>query len=292
MFYAKKSYLGLLFCCAITLNACKNPAAIVTVQSAKPSASSSPVVINIPVANITPVPVVPAPGTIDNIKPVTPNLQEGPNTIGTKPISPVGSSNPIGQTGGTSDIKERATFNGKVYNFNGVVVEGAKVTAKSLDPNVSWLGEEQITTNGSYVFRNAPVGARVEITVYKDGWTSRTRTEVLKSNLQGDPTANVFDFGGLGASGLDQSSLIYAIQDEPEITGIKVNGRKVETPGKNGKAGLSGVNRGSLEIEFTFSEPVVPKETQESFRLNSLFINDAEDVEFNYTSTNVSFIWN
>ncbi|MFN8672509.1 MAG: Ig-like domain-containing protein [Candidatus Sericytochromatia bacterium] len=111
-----------------------------------------------------------------------------------------------GATGVTSDIRELATFNGRVYDTSGVPVDGATVTAKSVDPsviwsdnpcypNINWVGEAQQTQSGAYVFRNAPVGVRLEITVKKDGWTTRTRTEVLKSNLQGDPNVNVFEFG-------------------------------------------------------------------------------------------------
>ena len=43
----------------------------------------------------------------------------------------------------------------------------------------------------------------------------------LKSNLTGDPKANVFDFGsGNGANGTDPNNL-YSIQDEPEVTMLK-----------------------------------------------------------------------
>jgi len=98
-------------------------------------------------------------------------------------------------TGTTSDIKERATFNGTVYNVNEKIMEGVKVTAKSIDlpENESWQ-EETATVNGAYVFRNAPVGTRIMITVEKDGSTI-TQIAVLKSNLQGDPDANKYDFG-------------------------------------------------------------------------------------------------
>jgi Ca-activated chloride channel family protein len=125
--------------------------------------------------------------------PTSPVYTSNPDSGTNYPHPPTSSSNPVGQTGGTSDIKERATFNGKIYDANGKVVEGAIVTAKSVDLNVSWVGEPQTTTNGAYVFRNAPIGARVEITVTLNGVT-QTRTEVLKSNLQGDPRSNVFDF--------------------------------------------------------------------------------------------------
>ena len=197
-------------------------------------------------------------------------------------------TNPSGDFGTTKDVSERATFNGKVYDPNGVPVDGATVNAKSVDAGVNWTGESQVTVGGAYVFRNAPVGARIAITVTKEGWTTRSRSEVLKSNLQGDPTANVFDF-----------STIYAIQDEPEVTMLKINGRQVNgssngdvftsaanapknskpTPGQldNGAqitnvgnvASLTGVNSNTLEVEMTFSEPVKVDDVRNYFRVTS-----------------------
>ena len=197
-------------------------------------------------------------------------------------------TNPSGDFGTTKDVSERATFNGKVYDPNGVPVDGATVNAKSVDAGVNWTGESQVTVGGAYVFRNAPVGARIAITETKEGWTTRSRSEVLKSNLQGDPTANVFDF-----------STIYAIQDEPEVTMLKINGRQVNgssngdvftsaanapknskpTPGQldNGAqitnvgnvASLTGVNSNTLEVEMTFSEPVKVDDVRNYFRVTS-----------------------
>ncbi|MEK7432740.1 MAG: carboxypeptidase-like regulatory domain-containing protein [Cyanobacteriota bacterium] len=110
------------------------------------------------------------------------------------------------------DVKEKATFNGKVFDSFGTPVDDAIMTAKSINPCVVWQAESQQTQSGAYVFRNAPVGVKIEITVKKDGFTTKTRREVLKSNLIGDPRANVFDFGsGNGANGTDPNNL-YAIQ--------------------------------------------------------------------------------
>lgn len=185
--------------------------------------------------------------------------------------SATNTTTPSGQTGGTSDIKELATFNGKVFDPNNVPVDGATVTAQSLDAGVTWVGEAQVTVGGAYVFRNAPSGARIVITVTKDGWTTRSRSEVLKSNLQGDPTANVFNFGGAGAG-----DSIYAIQDEPEITMVKINGKQALNsgnvtagiPGTDFNTGLSGLDP-NLEIELTFSEPVKQADVKNFARIVS-----------------------
>ncbi|MFN4152711.1 MAG: carboxypeptidase-like regulatory domain-containing protein, partial [Candidatus Sericytochromatia bacterium] len=178
------------------------------------------------------------------------------------------STTPTETTGTTSDIKEKATFNGTVYDTNDVPVDGAKVVATSIDPAVTWKGEDQITAGGSYVFRNAPVGVRILITVSKDGWTTRTQTQVLKSNLTGNPEANKFDFSDKDA-----------IQDEPEVTGLKINdkvvtgagkildgsmftlsdvdmGESEQRPASNTSANLSAVDASNLKFEFAFSEAV------------------------------------
>ncbi|MFN8578594.1 MAG: carboxypeptidase-like regulatory domain-containing protein [Candidatus Sericytochromatia bacterium] len=188
----------------------------------------------------------------------------------------------------TPDIKETATFSGKIFDPNGNLVEGVTVSAKAIDAGVNWSCNNTQFTNGKYVFRNAPVGARLLITVTKDGWTTRARSEVLKSNLQGDPMVNIFDF-----------STIYSIQDEPEITMLKVNGRQVNgssngdvflmssnlpkltkpTPDQmdNGSQivgignvpSMTGVNSNTLEIEMTFSEPVNIDDVRSNFRIIS-----------------------
>ncbi|MFN8577580.1 MAG: hypothetical protein U0354_12045 [Candidatus Sericytochromatia bacterium] len=226
--------------------------------------------------------------------PTAPVATATPVTSGSATATPTATATstiatlPSGDTGLTKDVSERATFNGKVYDPNGVPVDEATVNARAIDAGVNWVGEAQKTIGGAYVFRNAPVGARIVITVTKDGWTTRSRSEVLKSNLQGDPTANVFDF-----------STIYAIQDEPEITMLKVNGRQVNgssngdvfltasnapkltkpTPAQmdNGSQltgignvpSLTGVNSNTMEVEMTFSEPVKVSDVQNYFRITS-----------------------
>jgi hypothetical protein len=98
--------------------------------------------------------------------------------------------------GTTTSIRENATFNGGVYDNNGLPVNGVKVTAQSIDPAISWKGEDQITSNGSYIFRNAPVGVRILVSVTVNGVT-KSQTQVLKSNLTGDINQNRFDFNNV-----------------------------------------------------------------------------------------------
>lgn len=188
-----------------------------------------------------------------------------------------GSTAPSSQTGGTSDIKERATFNGTVYDVDGTVLDGAKVSAKSIDSGVTWVGQEQDTANGAYVFQNAPVGTRVEITAIKAGFTTRTQTVVLKSNLTGDPSANTYDFGGT-AGNFGQ----FALQDEPEVVNLKVNGTTptaagsqgilngtIYTPAETTAVSMSNVDNSKFEVEMNFSEPVDKESVQSNLRVYS-----------------------
>jgi len=250
-----------------------------------------------------------APTTAPTVAPTTATsgATAAPTTAATATINTL----PSGNVGTSSDIKELATFNGKVFDPNGVPVDGASVNAKAIDAGVNWVGEAQSTIGGAYVFRNAPVGARIVITVTKDGWTTRSRSEVLKSNLQGDPLANVFDF-----------STIYAIQDEPEVTMLKINGRQANgssngdvftsaanapknmkpTPGQldNGAQitsvgnvpSLTGVNSNTLEIEMTFSEPVKVDDVRNYFRVTSQsgFDNRATSFSVDANYSGVEFI--
>lgn len=210
----------------------------------------------------------------------------------------------------TADYREIATFNGKVYDPNLVPIDGVTITSKSIEQNVNWIGENQITVGGAYVVRNAPVCADVLITASKDGYTTRTKKVTLKSSLYGDPLANVFDFNG-----------VYAIQDEPEITQVKVNGKIIESSSLgdefinnqplNSKPTidnlklnsqiknvgniplLTAVDNSRLQVELTFSEPVRNDDIKNFFRITSeLLIGDKHN---NYiidsNSETARFVW-
>ncbi|MEK7432741.1 MAG: carboxypeptidase-like regulatory domain-containing protein, partial [Cyanobacteriota bacterium] len=235
------------------------------------------------------------------------------------PSSPAVYNPPQDTTGTTSDIKEKATLSGKVFDISGVPVDDAIVTAKSVDPSVSWTGvynpcydtgikwsgEGQKTQSGAYVFRNAPVGVRLEITVKKEGWTTRTRIEVLKSNINGDPNANIFDFGsGNRVSATDPNNL-YSIQDEPEIKILKINGRTVTdsdgastlNPNPRKPEGLNpnltGLSSDSLTVEMTFSEAVRRDDVENYFRVLSQanFNNRRSSFIIDKNNSALSFSW-
>lgn len=230
---------------------------------------------------------------------IEPSIVPTPKPTYLPTIAP--SVDPSGYTGTTSDIKDKATLNGKVYDSNGIPVDNVIVTAKSIDSTLTWVGDPQITQSGAYVFRNAPVGARLEITAQKSGWTTRSRTEVLKSNLIGDPQSNVFEFGN-GPDGTDTNNLYY-IQDEPEITSLSINNmianynsgqdRPLPHEADNFTAGITGVKASQVFINLNFSEPVMTDSVENNFRIKSQKISEKSG--FTYTITKntypVSFNW-
>ena len=274
------------------------PTANVVTPTSSPSPTDSVAPTAMPTATATVAPTTMPTAMPTSTTPTSSGVGATP-TASTNPSATI-STNPSSIVGGSSqnDISALATFNGKVYDPSSVPVENATVNARSIDAGVNWTGEAQLTTGGAFVFRNAPVGTRLAVTVTKDGWTTRTRSEVLKSNLQGDPSANVFNFGGPGTG-----DFVYAIQDEPEITLLKINGREVTsaassdglqingTPSKPTKptsnqlseetngAGiattigylpnLTGVNNDALDVEMTFSEPVRRDDVENNFRVTS-----------------------
>lgn len=95
---------------------------------------------------------------------------------------------------GNEEIIEKVTFWGNVYNEKGESVDSALVKAKALDEGITWVAEYQLTAGGSFVIRNAPVGAQVEIIVSKNG-VLKSKIVTIKPNLYGDPNFNKFDFG-------------------------------------------------------------------------------------------------
>jgi hypothetical protein len=118
----------------------------------------------------------------------------------------------------TSDISviERSSMNGKVFDGSQKPVDGARVVARSLNNAVPYEAET-VTAGGTYAFNNLPSGVQIEIVVEKPGLGTRKRVEVIKSNKQGDPNANRYDFGSDG-SNYAFSAGYNGISDQPEVT--------------------------------------------------------------------------
>jgi len=108
--------------------------------------------------------------------------------------SPPGVPTPL--PAATSDISviEKSTFNGKLFDDLGVPLEGATVKVRSLNTSVPYEAETY-TVGGVFAFNNVPSGIQIEIITSKVGFATRKRVEVIKSNKQGDPNANRYDFG-------------------------------------------------------------------------------------------------
>ena len=152
----------------------------------------------------------------------------------------------------TSDISvvEKTTFNGKIFDDTNAPLDGVTVKAKSLNSSNPWEGET-ITAGGAYAFNDAPSGIQIELLASKSGFTTRRRVEVLKSNKQGDPNANRYDFGN-DANVTDFSAAYQALSDLPEV--VKVS------PGRN----AAGVDA-KTSFVLTFSEPMDKKTVEDTF---------------------------
>lgn len=207
------------------------------------------------------------------------------------------------QTPVVIDTIEKTILNGKVYDISGNTVDDALITATSLDSSINWK-EAQKTIGGSYVFKNAPVGVKIELRVTKSGWSTRTRTEILKPNVNGDPALNVFEFGN-GFYATDEKN-IYAIQDEPEIIFMGINGKQATNSDADSKINinpripdsiltpnLTNVNPDFLAVELKFSEPIMKEDVENYFRILSTnnFNNKKSAFTIDKNSPSISFNW-
>jgi hypothetical protein len=193
----KKYYILSLFICA----SCTNVATNIT-----PSKS--------PISSIKPVPT----STISPSLPTTPQVSITPSSLPS--VFSTSTPTPSQSSNITTDISELSTVNGKIFDDGGNTLDNVKVSIKSLDSNINFSGEVT-TVNGSYVFRNVPVGVRLEITAFKsDSWTKRVQTYVAKSNLQGVSLSNVLDFGDSYNIGSSEKLNYYFLSDLPEVLDI------------------------------------------------------------------------
>ncbi len=162
-------------------------------------------------------------------------------------------------------IIERTTFNGKVYDDTNAPLDGVTVTAKSLNSSVAY--EVSTTTaGGTYAFNNAPAGVQLEITASRNGYTTRRRVEVLKSNKQGDPDANRYDFGVASSNSTGFGTEFNALSDKPEVTMV--------TPGRN----ASGVSN-TTSFVLKFSEPMDRQTVTDAFQIHAFGTSETLSVD-------------
>lgn len=230
----KKYYLLSLLICA----SCTN-----IVTNTIPSKSPTPSILPSNKINTTSSPTV------------IPSIQTSIIPSSTPSINISSTPSPI-STVKTTDISESATVNGKVYDDGGNSLDNIKVSIKSLDTNINFSGESN-TVNGSYVFRNVPVGVRLEITAFKsDSWTKRVQTYVAKSNLQGVSVSNVLDFGDSFNIGSIEKQNFYFLSDLPEVLEVRPKNQLLKYD--------------QMAFTLVFSEPVKKESIEKNLYLRYL----------------------
>lgn len=138
--------------------------------------------------------------------------QEVQSTVTLPRYQSINGFSEIGGGGITPDIRERTTFYGRIYDKDKNLLDGVNITAETINEvensnTKAWKGEPQTSVQGAYVFRNVPTCDEILIIASKNGYATKTRKIISKSNLNGDPEANQFNFGG---NNPDES--IYALE--------------------------------------------------------------------------------
>ena len=230
--------------------------------STSPTASASP---SAPVAS----PSAPVASATPEAPAATATPAASPTPVSSVDPNASATPTPLPTVQGDVSIIERTTFNGKVYDDTNAPLDGVTVTAKSLNSSVVY--EVQTTTaGGTYAFNNAPAGVQLEIIASRPGYTTRRRVEVLKSNKQGDPNANRYDFGTTGSSSF--GTAFNALSDRPEVTLV--------TPGRN----ASGINPGTSFV-LKFSEPMDRQTVVDAFEIRAFGTDEELSVDNGTTFT-------
>jgi hypothetical protein len=152
-----------------------------------------------------------------------------------------------------------ALLQGLVFDEKGATVEGATVTARSLDTTQPY-SVTATTRAGSWVVNGVPEGVQVEVTVSRAGWTRRTRVVALQA---GAATRNTLNFGALpGATAPDDlAGAAHFISDQPELASASPD---------------AGTLRGEkLSYKLRFSEPL---DADNRLRVEDAFALDAAPV--------------
>lgn len=204
----------------------------------------------------------------ESVKPSASNLVTTSPSISTSTsvaptVTPITSATPVIQVSSsiapiTTDIKSDATVNGYLYDDSGTPMNDATVSIRSLENAYTFSGDTK-TIKGSYVFRNVPVGVKLEIKASNGtDWSERVITYVAKSNSIGDSSANVVNFGDEFPAEDTINKLNYNfLTQAPEIV-------KVE-PTRN-----SVLKNTAIKIKFTFSKPVKKSVVEQYFILRYL----------------------
>ncbi len=204
--------------------------------------------------------------------------QINPNTgsvYGVDTPSPGPSTNPTPSATSDISIVERTSFNGDISDPNGLPLDGATVSVNSLNLSVPFTTSVS-TVGGAYAVNDAPAGVQLEITLTQPGFAPRKRVVVLKSNKQGDPNANKYDF----------TDGIFGLSDQPEVIAV--------SPARN----ASGISK-DTPFKLTFSEAMDKTSVEASFALQTgalgspqtlAFGPDDFEASWNSEATEVSFM--
>jgi hypothetical protein len=180
----------------------------------------------------------------------TPPLPTGSASPSASPSA--GTTNPTPSPSASADTGSTATptpnqggavnpklvvLSGTVYDEAGATVNGATVAVKSLDASNPYTANVT-TAEGSYVVNNVPEGVNVEISVTKNGFTTRKRVGVFQAAAS---QKNELNFGSALNSTTDSGSA-YFISKYPEVTATE--------PAYN----ASGVDNSKLVYKLKLSE--------------------------------------
>ena len=203
------------------------------------------------------------------------------SSISTAPSNSLAISSPT-PTSTPVIIPNQTTLNlvsitGKIYDDSKNPLDGVKVTAK-YTVNSLPIVKTTNSVDGSYSISGIPIGVNIEITAEgKSGYVTRTRKEIVKAEFN----LNNYDFGyNDSIIGTDLTGL-YTIQNEPEITSLKINGILAtdsdsentinptpRTPDTISLPNLTGIVQNNTSpyiiFDFTFSEPI----DKDSFSIN------------------------
>lgn len=171
-------------------------------------------------------------------------------------------------------FKEKFFLRGKVYDIYNNPIEGVTVDAISIDEKFKWKAKTQVSNkDGYFEFGDSPVGARILSTAKKEGWTTRYMSQVFSFNLEREEEYSFFKFEEYNA-----------MQDEPEINSIKINGRFFTGSGKRLEYDEVPylditpnliLDKNKISIEVEFSEPISKIDFENNFRiLSGVFSRD------------------
>jgi hypothetical protein len=160
------------------------------------------------------------------------------------PLSPAPVPSTAAPTAAPSDAvlgTGTVTVTGYVFDENGAVVEGATVSARSLDGRAAFEGSAT-TNGGAYQLKGVPEGVSIELVASKENWTVRRRVRAFSTQA---PEWNRADFGATAGDDAADGAASF-ISNRPEIVSAAFNADFTAVTLKLSEA-LDAANRARLE---------------------------------------------